>query len=235
MSIHLIFDLLAWLTAIAVRFWSVRHFRLQLPELPQPLRWRYTLVLLLGAGNGAMLAGTFNLWLQFPNALGHSVLGAIIGGIVTVEIFKHVHGLRHSTGVVWALPLAAAIAVGRLGCFYAGLPDYTYGVETSLPWGVDFGDGVARHPVQLYESAAMLLFALGALLALWRGNAWYQRQGFYAFCLYYGLQRFVWEFLKPYAPLLGPFTLFHLLCLLLMGYALTRMTFLRPHDPSPRP
>lgn len=50
------------------------------------------------------------------------------------------------------------MAVGRLGCFFAGLPDYTYGVPTDLPWGVNFGDGVPRHPVQLYESAAMLLF-----------------------------------------------------------------------------
>ncbi len=234
MTVHLYFDILAWLTAIAVRFWSVRHFRLQLTEVPPALRWRYTLVLLLGAGNGAMLAGTFNLWLQFPDALGHSVLGAIIGGIVTVEIFKHVHSLRHSTGVSWAMPLATAIAVGRLGCYFSGLPDYTYGIETSMPWGVNFGDGVTRHPVQLYESSAMLLFALSSLVALWRHSAWYHRNGFYAFCLFYGLQRFVWEFLKPYAPLLGPLNLFHLLCLLLIGYALARMTFLRPHDP-PRP
>lgn len=234
MTVHLFFDILAWLSAITVRFWSVRHFRLQLSEVPPALRWRYTLVLLLGAGNGAMLAGTFNLWLQFPDALGHSVLGAIIGGIVTVEIFKHVHSLRHSTGVSWALPLATAIAIGRLGCYFSGLPDYTYGIETSMPWGVDFGDGVTRHPVQLYESSAMLLFALTSLVALWARSAWFQRNGFYAFCLFYGVQRFVWEFLKPYAPLLGPLNLFHLLCLLLIGYALARMTFLRPHDP-PRP
>lgn len=41
----------------------------------------------------------------------------------------------------------------------AGLPDGTYGSPTSLPWGVDLGDGVARHPTQLYESVAMALLA----------------------------------------------------------------------------
>ena len=30
---------------------------------------------------------------------------------------------------------------------------------------------------------------------------------------WYGLQRFVWEFFKPYATLIGPFNLFHLVCL----------------------
>jgi prolipoprotein diacylglyceryltransferase len=61
------------------------------------------------------------------------------------------------------LPLAIGIAVGRLGCFFAGLDDFTYGTPTTLPWGHDFGDGIARHPVQLYESAAMAAFAITTL------------------------------------------------------------------------
>ena len=36
---------------------------------------------------------------------------------------------------------------------------------------------------------------------------------------YYGLQRFLWEFIKPYGPLIGPFSLFHLLSLFVMIYA----------------
>jgi prolipoprotein diacylglyceryltransferase len=28
-----------------------------------------------------------------------------------------------------------------------------------MPWGVDFGDGIARHPTQLYEVAALLAIA----------------------------------------------------------------------------
>jgi phosphatidylglycerol:prolipoprotein diacylglycerol transferase len=51
------------------------------------------------------------------------------------------------------------IAVGRIGCFLSGLPDGTYGTPTSLPWGVDFGDGISRHPTAIYESIFMLAFA----------------------------------------------------------------------------
>jgi prolipoprotein diacylglyceryltransferase len=47
--------------------------------------------------------------------------------------------------------------IGRMGCFLTGLSDRTYGVETKLPWDVDFGDGVLRHPTQLYEIGFLLL------------------------------------------------------------------------------
>jgi len=77
------------------------------------------------------------------------------------------------------------------------LPDYTYGTATTLPWAVDFGDGVRRHPVQLYESAAMILFLIVYLRAIARGSQLFLRQGFYLFIGWYALQRFVWEFFKP--------------------------------------
>jgi phosphatidylglycerol:prolipoprotein diacylglycerol transferase len=53
-----------------------------------------------------------------------------------------------------ALPLAIALVMARLGCFANGCCG---GAETSLCWGVDFGDGVRRHPTQLYESGFHLL------------------------------------------------------------------------------
>jgi prolipoprotein diacylglyceryltransferase len=110
------------------------------------------------------------------------------------------------------------VIVGRFGCLFSGLPDGTYGTPTTLPWAVDLGDGVGRHPVQLYESLAMLLF-LGAYVAALRRRApWALRRGFYVLVAWYGAQRFCWEFLKPYTPLAGPFNLFHLLCLGLVVY-----------------
>ena len=69
--------------------------------------------------------------------------------------------------------------IGRWGCHFAGLADGTYGVPTTLPWGVDYGDHIARHPVALYESGAMAaFFAAGS-----RGARWYRL----AFAIYYGL------------------------------------------------
>jgi hypothetical protein len=46
---------------------------------------------------------------------GHSILGAILGGILVAESYKAACGIRVSTGAVFVLPLAIAIAIGRLG------------------------------------------------------------------------------------------------------------------------
>ncbi len=54
------------------------------------------------------------------------------------------------------------MCIGRVGCFLTGLSDATCGVRTDLPWGVDYGDGVPRHPAQIYE--ILFLLALGTML-----------------------------------------------------------------------
>jgi prolipoprotein diacylglyceryltransferase len=118
------------------------------------------------------------------------------------------------------LPLAVGVAVGRIGCYLAGLDDFTYGTPTALPWGHDFGDGIARHPVQLYESAAMAAFALFYVVRLARNDRFVIEEGFYLAVGYYGLQRFLWEFIKPYGALIGPFSLFHFLSAAIFLYAL---------------
>jgi phosphatidylglycerol:prolipoprotein diacylglycerol transferase len=46
-----------------------------------------------------------------------------------------------------------------------------------------------------------------------------RRTGFYLFVAFYALQRFGWEFLKPYGTIVGPLNLFHLLSLALVAYA----------------
>lgn len=227
MTIHLIFDLLAWSSAIAIRRYSRGY--LQLPDvvMTSELRIRYYLVLLIGAATGALLGGSLNVMQQYPTALGHSVLGGIVGATLTVELFKWVHKIDASTGAVWVLPLAVGIAIGRWGCFLAGLADYTYGIPTTLPWGVDFGDGITRHPVQLYESLAMLVFALFCVVLIVKCKTWFSRNGFYLFSIYYAGQRFVWEFLKPYTQLIGPFNLFHFLCIVLAAYGLLMLILKR--------
>ena len=61
--------------------------------------------------------------------------------------------MRTSTGDAFVFPVLLGLMLGRVGCFVAGLADGTYGLPTGLPWGIDFGDGIARHPTQLYEIA----------------------------------------------------------------------------------
>ena len=221
MLIHAVFDLAGWLTAALLGILVGRLKLLPSSASRTPFTDPgYFIALGLGGLSGAIFVGSLNLNLAGTFALGHSIAGGIIGGIVGVELYKWANGIRGSTGRGFVAPLAAGIAVGRLGCFFAGLPDYTYGIPTALPWGVDFGDGIPRHPVQLYESAAMLVFLVIYLAALARGSVWFMRDGFYLFVAYYGVQRFVWEFLKPYPAVLGPFNVFHLLCVAMIAYSL---------------
>ena len=94
--------------------------------------------------------------LQFLFA-GKTIVGGLIGGLMAVESTKWWLGVTTRTGDLFAIPLAAGIAVGRVGCFLTGLEDRTHGTATLLWTGVDFGDGVRRHPTQLYEIAWLLL------------------------------------------------------------------------------
>ena len=180
----------------------------------------YVVALAVGAIAGAWGFGSWNTALTAIPHPSHSVAGALAGGIIGVELYKLVRGIAGSTGAIWVGPLALGIAVGRWGCLLAGLPDETFGTPTRLPWGVDLGDGVPRHPVQVYESLAMLAFLAVYLVALARPARWTRGRAFYLFVLFYAAQRFVWEFLKPYPRLIGPLDLFQLLALAMILYAL---------------
>ena len=180
----------------------------------------YAAALAVGAIAGAWGFGSINTGLMAVPHPSHSIAGALAGAIVAVELYKAAWGISGSTGAIWVGPLALGIAVGRLGCLFAGLSDDTYGIPTDLPWGVDLGDGVNRHPVQLYESLAMFALLAAYLAALRRRAAWTKERAFYLFVLFYATQRFVWEFLKPYPRLLGPLDLFQLLALAMIFYAL---------------
>jgi len=87
---------------------------------------------------------------------GKTIVGALIFGLISVELMKRYIGVRQSTGDLYAIPLALGIAIGRIGCFLTGLDDNTYGTPTTLPWAINFGDGIPRHPTQLYEIAFLV-------------------------------------------------------------------------------
>ena len=38
---------------------------------------------------------------------------------------------------------------------------------------------------------------------------------------WYGAQRFLWEFFKPYGQIIGPLNIFHFVCAALVVYAFT--------------
>jgi phosphatidylglycerol:prolipoprotein diacylglycerol transferase len=146
---------------------------------------------------------------------GRTVVGGLIGGTLAVVLARRLLGLRGRSGNLFAPALALAIAIGRLGCFCAGC---CHGVPSALPWAVDFGDGVPRHPTQLYES----LFALGLFFALRRAEGRAPAPGtlFRAFMLAYFSFRFLVEFLRTDVPFIAGLTLAQVASLGVLGYYL---------------
>ncbi len=119
----------------------------------------------LGCIFGAALGNKLVFWAEVPHLLplywnqpaawlgGQSMVGGLLGGLIGVEIAKKLAGVTRSTGDAFVFPVLLGLMIGRVGCFLAGLADGTHGLPTDLPWGVDFGDGIPRHPTQLYEIA----------------------------------------------------------------------------------
>lgn len=179
---------------------------------------------------GSVFLGSANLYLAGVQPfLAKSVLGGLVGGVIAVELMKWRFNIRGSTGAVLVVGLCFGIAVGRVGCFYGGLEDQTYGVPTAgdtlfgFPLGrlgVDFGDGLLRYPVQLFESVTIALLGVVFTVLMIFRRQWMTTQGFYLFCGVYGLQRFFWEFLKPYPELVVGLNIFQLTCIGLVLYAL---------------
>jgi prolipoprotein diacylglyceryltransferase len=200
---HAVFEVLAYLLAGQL-FWFLR--RRGADPLDTRLRLSVVAGALLGAGLGAKLLHLFTLlpvahevgWLAVLG--GKSILGGILGGHIGVEVAKKLVHETRRTGDLFVFPLLVGIAVGRVGCFLTGLADGTCGNPTALAWGVDFGDGLRRHPTQLYEVGFALAFMAVALRVRKRlrpGGLW--RLFLAAYCAW----RLGIDSLKPYPALAG--------------------------------
>ncbi len=218
-EIHSVFDALAWVAAGAAAIGVPRAAGIDFP-VATAQRPGYYAVLVASAGVGAYVFGTLNLIACGMPGVARSIEGAMVGAVVGLEIYKYFAGVRARTGARFAAPLAVGVVVGRFGCFFSGIDDFTYGTPTHLPWGHDFGDGVMRHPAPLYESGSMALFLVFYLVAVLMKKRWVVDNGLYLVLLWYAAQRFLWEFFKPYAPVLGPLNVFHLLSIAVAAYAL---------------
>lgn len=143
---------------------------------------------------------------------GKTIICGLVGGYVGVEAAKWALGVTVKTGDSFAVPVAAAVGVGRLACFVGGC---CYGTPTDLPWGIVFPavDSLPRHPTQLYEAA----FHLTMAAVLWQ----LQRRGMFRgqliklYILSYLTYRFATEFIRPEAQLWYGLTGYQWACLAL--------------------
>jgi 7,8-dihydro-6-hydroxymethylpterin dimethyltransferase len=215
MTFPVFFDILGWhlhahqvieVLAYGAGFRLYLHLRRRWPSGP-PMTLEQTGWVMIGAIFGALIGARSLAWLEsYPFYWAHradwrvlmggkTIVGALLGGWTGVEIVKRQLRIGHPSGDVYVFPLLLGMAIGRVGCFLEGLGDHTYGIATSLPWGVDFGDGVLRHPTQLYE----IVFLMGfAAFFLWRIRTRRQHGCMFSqFLLGYLAWRFLVEFIKP--------------------------------------
>jgi phosphatidylglycerol:prolipoprotein diacylglycerol transferase len=192
MGAHFVFEALAY----AVGFWIYRRDRARFGDvLAEPHRNYVIVAAILGAAAGSKLLGVTEKWGSWAAILGgKTIVGGLLGGTVAVEWMKHWLGIRKRTGDLFAVAITVGMAIGRVGCFLGGMSDRTYGTPTALPWGVDFGDGVTRHPVQFYE--VLFLLALAGILRFLGGKL---RGGevYRVFLVSYLAWRLAVDFLKP--------------------------------------
>jgi phosphatidylglycerol---prolipoprotein diacylglyceryl transferase len=133
---------------------------------------------------------------------GKTIVGALLGAVFGVEVTKKILKIETATGDAFAYPLIVGTAIGRVGCFLTGLSDQTYGVPTSLPWGVDFGDRIFRHPTQLYEVVFMLMLLI--FLKYRERKPYLQGDLFRFYMICYLTFRWSIDFIKPdFRPLFG--------------------------------
>ena len=159
---------------------------------------------ILGAVIGARIIGALEnvpQWMAAPNKWVYfygnkTLVGGLLGGLAGVELMKKIIGERQNTGDLFTFPLILGMIIGRAGCFSAGVFEETYGVPTHLPWAMDLGDGILRHPVTLYE----ILFLVVLWIVLARIRIKYPlKQGsmFKLMMIAYLVFRFSIDFIKP--------------------------------------
>lgn len=201
-ALHTLFEALAYAIGFRMFLWTRRRLAPGAFQHDDHVVW-----VGVGAIVGAALGAKLSFWIDdpltafanFPDLRhlleGKSIIGALLGGLLGVELAKKIAHVGNSTGDAFVLPLTLGMCIGRVGCFLAGLGDHTYGMPTSLPWGVDFGDGLSRHPTQLYEIAFLL--AQYTLIHVRRHAFIRSGDGFRAFMIGYLLFRLLVEFIKP--------------------------------------
>jgi phosphatidylglycerol:prolipoprotein diacylglycerol transferase len=193
------------------------------------------LIIFIGAAFGAFVGSHVVGVLENPALLSKfsliyfmgnkTIVGGMLGGLIGVELTKKKIGVTVSSGDLMVYPLILAMIIGRTGCFLAGLEDGTYGIASNLPWAINFGDGIRRHPTNLYEIAFWILLWI-ILNAVERRRQFTDGSKFKVFMASYLLFRFLDEFIKPDYFFSFGFSVIQLVCI--AGILYYYKVFIRP-------
>ena len=176
--------------------------------------WQKTLIILsIGALVGARfwhVMTDFMLYQSEPQKVfyfwngGLSIIGGVLFGAGALwYFFREQAALRSRIfdALIFGMPFAQAL--GRWGNY---VNQELFGLPTSLPWGILIEpalrpEGMTQysyyHPLFLYESIALFLFGVGLWIFYKRGGI---RIGsgtaLWSYVLYYGVLRFLLDFLR---------------------------------------
>jgi phosphatidylglycerol---prolipoprotein diacylglyceryl transferase len=148
---------------------------------------------------------------------GLSWFGGLLGGVGTGLWMLRRRRIPLVGALAAAAPaLAIGHAIGRIGCFMVG---DDYGRPSNLPWAVAFPQGlpptdVPVHPAQLYEASALAVIAWA--LMRWRRHRLADAVVLGRYFVLAGATRFAIEFIRVNLRVLGPFTVAHLLSIMLV-------------------
>ena len=165
--------------------------------------------ILIGATFGALFGSRLVGGLENPLEMIHSknimlyfyenktIVGGFLGGLFGVEIVKKIIGEKNKSGDLFTYPIILGLIIGRIGCFSMGTYEQTYGTVSTLPWAMNIGDGILRHPVTLYEILFLIITWL-FLIQLEKNYVLNKGARFKIFMMLYLLFRFLLDFIKPH-------------------------------------
>lgn len=202
----MIADFSGYISWIVVWYWFYKNIFSKYPSLKNPLskqeNFDYLLSIISGAFCFWILFSTLDNYLINPNqeiVLTKSIAASIFWAVFFSELFKYIHKVQFNTGVVFIPSLVVWMIFWRIWAFMIWLRDHTHGIPTTLPWGVDYGDGITRHPLQIYEITILSIFFIFFIFLLQYKRDWLLKNGFFLFTLTYFSYRFVIWFISPYS------------------------------------
>lgn len=152
---------------------------------------------------------------------GKSIIGGLIGGYLGVKFIKRklkIENIRTGNNV--APSIALGMAIGRIGCFLTGC---CFGVETNLPIGIDFGDGITRIPTQLIEMLFCFMLFAYLLYKQKRKKDLIPGILFKELVLFYFIFRFFIEFVRGTNKFLLYFSVYQVICLIGIIYIMKKI------------
>ncbi len=160
--------------------------------------------------NPTSFADIFKIWEG-----GMAFHGGFIGGLLFAYFYikKNKLNFWEITDICTpSIPLAQAI--GRIGCFLRGC---CYGIETTLPWGINYLEKI-RHPTQIYSSIALFLIFIFLSKQKYKKN--FKGALFLTYIIIYSMFRFFIEFIRTESRVLFGLTGAQIASIILAGISI---------------